>query len=74
MKGTPPEWSRMARLAGTVLRWVSRDHVEQLERWRTGTVEITGTTMVGNVSGYVCSETLRPLGATMGNASSVTRA
>ncbi len=51
MNGTQPEGSRRARLAGTVLRWVSRDHVEQLERWRTGTVEITGTTMVGKHTG-----------------------
>ncbi len=39
MNGTQPEGSRMARLAGTVLRLVSRDHVEQLVRWRTGAVE-----------------------------------
>ncbi len=35
----------------TVLRLVCRNHVEEQERWRTGAVEITGTTTVGKHTG-----------------------
>ncbi len=39
------------KLAGTVLQWISWDHLEQQEQWRTGTVENTGTTKVGKQIG-----------------------
>ncbi len=51
MNGTQPEWIQMARLAVTVLRSVCRNHVEQQERWKTGTVETTRMTKVGKHTG-----------------------